>query len=1791
MLNLDGYQQINQIYTGTRTLLYRAIQATQGQPVIIKVLHNPHPTFNELVQFRNQYIITRHLKHPAILQPLALERYDNGYALVMPNDGEISLWDYWQDCYHSLTDFLNIAIQLASALHYLTQQRIIHKDIKPANILIHPETKQIKLIDFSISTLLPTEQQQLINPNVLEGTLAYISPEQTGRMNRGIDYRTDFYSLGVTFFELLSGELPFTTTDPMKLLHCHIAQPAKFPEESEVPKILQEIVLKLMAKNAEDRYQSALGLKYDLERCQQQLETTEKFTSFELGQRDKSDRFIIPEKLYGRKAEVQSILDAFERVANPLNKGGVEMMLVAGFSGIGKTAVIKEVHKPIVRQRGYFIKGKYDQFQRDIPFSAFVQAFGDLMKQLLSESDTELATWKTKILKALGDNAQVIIEVVPELETIIGTQAPAPELSGSAAQNCLNLLFQKFIAVFTAPSHPVVMFLDNLQWADSASLNLMKVLMSSTETGYLLILGAYQDNEVFPAHPLMLTLSELEKNLAVISTITLQPLALQDINQLVADTLNCSQQLAQPLSKLVYQKTQGNPFFTTQFLKGLQVDGLIKFDRLLGYWECDLVKVIDAAITDDVVEFMARRLDKLPVGTQEVLKLAACIGNSFELETLAVVCEKSVESVAEDIWDALQEGLILPISQAYKFFQGGVEEIMTERVTVGYRFLHDRVQQAAYSLIPEEEKQATHWQIGQLLLQQIPVEEREERIFEIVSQLNLCSHHLMENIQVIQICKLNLLAGKKAKFSTAYQAGCLYLSTGIKLLPPDSWNVEYKLTFSLYQEGIECHYLAGYFSKAENLVAEALKNAGSVLEKASINAIRLVHHQNSALYEKAINIGLESLKMLGLELPIKPDKQIIKLTAKEVEKNINDRNIRSLELIPDMDNPEYQMILLLLINMIPPSYISNQSLMVLVILRMTNICLEYGNTPLSSFVYMWYGTVLCSIFKEYDKGDIFGTLGLELNEKFNFFALKGKVLMTFGSFISHWRRPLQEGLDSIKRSFSLAMEAGELSWCFHGGSFNFWKKLLLYDRLETLAEEQNKLVDFAMKIEKPAALALAIQQQVAVNLQGYICEQFSLSDENFNENSALEIFADSQYFYGMSTYYFAKLFIHFNYDDYLTAYQLGLEAEKFHKSIYSQFQNVLHDFYQALNLTHIYHQASTAEKEDYLKRLQLYTQRFKLWSDNCPENYSVFSLLLEAEVNRIQGNNYQALEYYERAIDGAKENKYLQLEALANELAAKFHLDWGKEKFAAIYMQQAYYCYARWGAKAKTDQLEKQYPQLLTPILKSQQLEISPFESWDNFTETFQPTIQEQTNSTKLFKTLDLASILQVTQTISSTIELNQLLSDIVEIILTNAGAQKTVLLIPQTDQWQIRAMAELASDGIVETSTKSLTLTDESLVPIRLIQYVKNTEQSILINKSQTDIPGILEGYLLKYQPQSILCIPLLYQSNLVGILYLEHPTTKGVFTSYRQTIVQFICTQAAISLRNAQLYDQATQALRDLQQAHLQIVQSEKMSALGNLMAGVAHEINNPLGFIAGNIQLAQENLADLLDHLEVYEKNASTENIADHAQEIDLEYLRGDFPNILESIDVGVERMKKISNSLRIFSRQDREKKTAFNIHDGIESTLTILKHRTKASEQHPQIKIITDYEELPEINCFPGQLNQVFMNILANAIDALEETNEGQTYAKIEGKQNCIQIRTSRIDENHVKIEIEDNGSGMNQKTKDRIFEYGFTTKKVGKGTGLGMAIAHQIITEKHGGTITCDSTVAQGTIFTILLPIN
>ncbi len=1808
MIKLPNYNITQQIYTGTRTMVYRGLNTINQQPVVIKVLNKEYPTFWELLQFRHQYTITKNLNLSGIVKPLSLEKYGNGYALIMEDMGAVSLKTYLNNHKLNQANFLEIAISIVKILEDLYHHQIIHKDIKPSNIVINPETGDVKLIDFSISTLLPRETQEIINPNVLEGTLAYMSPEQTGRMNRGIDYRSDFYSLGITFYEILTNQLPFVSTDPIELVYYHIAKEPTPPADlnREIPLIISNIIMKMIAKNAEDRYQNVLGIKHDLETCLKSWQKTEKMPQFELGKRDISDRFSIPEKLYGRQEEVNSLLEAFERVA----QGSSEIMLVAGFSGIGKTAVINEVHKPIVRQRGYFIKGKFDQFQRNIPFSAFVQAFRDLMAQLLSETENQLQKWKSKILSELGENGQVIIEVIPELELIISPQPAVEELSGSAAENRFNLLFLKLIKVFATQEHPLVIFVDDLQWADTASLKLMQLLMSEKNSQHLLLLGAYRDNEVNPTHPLILTLEEIVKSSAIINTITLKPLELiSDLNPLVAETLHCTQEIAFPLAELVYQKTQGNPFFITQFLKALYKEELIIFNYEVGYWECDIAQVKLLSLTDDVVEFMATRLQKLSGETQEVMKLAACIGNKFDLETLAIVSEKSVVETANNLWEALPEGLILPVTEVYKFYtsedSNTLRDLKTIETDASYKFLHDRVQQAAYLLIPEEQKQATHLKIGRLLLENIPETERQERIFDIVNQLNYGVDLINDAREEEQLAELNLMAGKKAKVSTAYNATVNYLNTGLELLTGNSWETNYQLTLAMYVEAAEVRYLIGEYEQMEKLAAVVQEQAKSLLDRVPVYIAKIQAEFAQYKLLEGLDIATIILKDLGLELSPRSEEAELFPSIEELQSFLADRSTEDLKQLPEMTDTEKLVIMQILELIGPTAFVTGSPLWSSIVFALVTLSVQWGNTSASAYGYTCYGIMF------WMKGEIGAAYQLSqvtysVFETYGGDALKGAAVADM--HLNHWQEHLRNSLPSFLKYYTLALSRGDFEFAGYNLLFHYFHAFYSGEELTELTQKLDNAIDTVIQIKQESTLRrLQMTQQTVLNLIDRSENPCVLIGEAFDDTKTQP---QDQVLVYLNLH---KLYLCYLFGNYQESLRIFLATQPDINLVASHYSQVLFYFYGSLIRLALYHEVSEEEQQQWLEEITSNQEQMKIWAHHAPVNFLHKFHLVEAEKHRVLGNYVEAIELYEQAISAAAENEYIQEVALANELAAKFYLEWNKETIAQAYLIKAYYTYARWGASAKLKHLEKSYGELLKPL---QQAEPNSTRSLTTETVTY--------TSSETSVALDFSSLIKATQAISGEIQLENLLSVLMRVTLENAAAQKGYLILNQAENLVIEARAIRNSNQDQElqlTARESLPIDSTSELPTSLIYYVARTQKTMVLDDATNEAKFAGDTYIQNYQPKSILCIPIINRGQFIGILYLENNLTVGAFNSHRLEVLKVLTTQAAFSLENAQLYESLSTAknqleeyshtledkvkerteelheknlrlsetLKKLQSTQAQLIQTEKMSSLGQMVAGIAHEINNPNNFIYGNINHAIEYSQDLLDLINLYQQEYPhpTAKIEQMTEEIELDFLTEDLDKLLNSIKVGAERIQKIVLSLRNFSRLDESDMKPVNIHDGIDSTLLILQNKLNHLRQKSEIKVVKKYGDIPLVNCYASQLNQVFMNILINSIDALEEMIKNESELN---QEPTLTISTEKTKSQTVKIKIADNGPGISLEHQKKIFDPFFTTKPVGSGTGLGLSISYSIIVEKHQGKLTCNSTPEQGVEFVIEIPL-
>jgi predicted ATPase/serine phosphatase RsbU (regulator of sigma subunit)/tRNA A-37 threonylcarbamoyl transferase component Bud32 len=1497
-LTISGYQITQEIYESANSLIYRGCSPTDNQPVILKVLKQAYAPPEKIAWFKRDYEILQKLNLAGVVNPLNLESYQNRWVIVLEDFGGESLQQLIKSQPFTLSEFLSLALQIADILAQVHQQQVIHKDINPSNIVFNPKTGQLKIIDFGISTVLSRENPTLRNPNVLEGTLAYISPEQTGRMNRALDYRTDFYSLGATFYELLTGQLPFQIDDAMELVHSHIAKHPTPPHQlnADIPQPLSEIVIKLMAKNAEDRYQSAYGVKADLEECYRQWERSQRIEPFPLGQQDFSSKFQISQRLYGREREVEMLLAAFDRVAGiqkdenpqsqiPNRKSPIEMILVAGYSGMGKSALVQEVYKPITRQSGYFISGKFDQYQKDIPYASLVQAFRSLVAQLLTESESQIVAWREKLLAAIGENGQLIVAVIPELELIIGTQPAVPELAPAEAQIRFNLVFQNFIRVFARPEHPLVMFLDDLQWSDGASLKFIQWLMTGSESQYLFVIGAYRDNEVSDAHPLMLTLDEIRQAEGIVSPITLKPLELSHVSQLIADSFNYDLATALPLAELVQTKTNGNPFFINEFLKSLYSEGLLKFDFKLGGWQWNLQQIQAQNITDNVVELMAGKVQKLPLSTQQALKLAACIGNQFDLQTLAIVSEKSPREIAIDLWEAIAQGLILPLSDAYKLIELDVQGL-AEEIEVEYKFAHDRIQQATYSLIPEADKKVVHWQVGQLLLRNTPPEKREQKIFDIVNQLNQGGDRISCQAEQDELAQLNLTAGKKAKASAAYQPAFNYLQVGLSLLEENSWECQYELILALHVEAAEAAYLSDNFQQMERLASVVKNRAKTVLDKVRIYRVTVLGYANQHQLPEAMRSGLEILAQLGIALPENPSLADIGQAIEETKAAWLGKQIEDLIDLPEMTAPEKLAAMELLFDVIHPAYDGNPGLFTLCALQMVNLSVKYGNTPLSAQGYGSYGIVLCGVVFDIESGYQFAKLALKLVEKFNSKKIKSAVIFLVYYFSVIWKEHFREILKPFLEGYQSGLETGDLLFAaFNAYGYSchlYWigKELVEVER------EMGKYSQAISNINQNLILTyLNRYWQVVLNLSGKSENTCRLIGESYDEVKMLPRMQENQDRYGIGDLHLHKLILCYLFGNYGEALENAAIAENYLDAMLATSSVAIFHFYHSLALLAVFADTPESEKEAFLEKVAANQEKMKMWASYAPMNYLHKYYLVEAERARVLGNYKDAREYYDSAISCARENEYLNEEALAYELAGRFYLWRNQSHVAGHYLQDARYAYQTWGALAKVKDLEARYPQFLTSTTSS--------------TKVTKTTIS--TTGSSSGEGLDLATVVKASQAIAGEILLDKLLAKLTNLVLENAGAQKGFLILSDNGILKIQAQGEIEREVQV---LQSLPVSSSQNLPLAIINYVARTQENVVLSEATREGIFTTDPYIIAHQPKSILCSAIVNQGKLTAILYLENNIAIGAFTPERLEVVKILSSQAAISLENAILY-----------------------------------------------------------------------------------------------------------------------------------------------------------------------------------------------------------------------------------------------------------------------------------------------
>jgi PAS domain S-box-containing protein len=1427
-------------------------------PILLIAPTGEYPSPGLLQRLEHEYALRTDLDGDWAARPLELLRRGGGLMLVLADPGGEPL-ERLLGRPMAVTEFLRLGVPLAAAVGRLHAQGLVHKDLKPANILVDPASGSVWLTGFGIASRVPREHQAPAPPEVIAGTLAYMAPEQTGRMNRSVDSRSDLYALGVTFYEMLTGKLPFAAADPMEWVHCHIARQPAPPDElvAGIPAPLSAIVMKLLAKTADDRYQTAAGLAIDLRRCLVEWQASGGMEPFLLGQQDASDRLLIPERLYGREREIDRLLAAFDRV---VTDGAPELVLVSGYSGIGKSSVVNELHKALVPPRGLFASGKFDQYKRDIPYATLAQAFRGLVRSLLRQSEAALGRWRDALSEALGPNGQLIVNLVPELELVVGKQPPVADLPPREAQNRFQMIFRRFLGVFARKEHPLALFLDDLQWLDTATLDLLEGLVTHSEVRHLLLVGAYRDNEVGPADPLLRTLEAIRSAGARIDEIVLAPLALDDVGRVVADALHCQPERARPLAALVREKTGGNPFFAIQFFTALCDEGLLAFDSVGLAWQWDIDHIRAKNYTDNVVELMTAKLKRFSTTTQEALQQLACLGNVVEVATLTLVLREPEEAIDAALLEAVHAGLVFQHENAY-------------------RFLHDRIQQAAYSLIPEERRADIHLRIGRSLLASMTADKLAEHLFDVANQLNRGAALLIDRDEKAQAATIDLRAGQKAKASAAFVSASMYLAAGMALLDEAEWDCQYDLMFRLRLERAECEFLTGELDQAERLLAELLQRGRSKTDLAAVYDLKVLLHIVKSENPQAVDSALASLKLFGIDIPAHPSWEQVQAEYDTVWRNLEGRPIEDLIDLPLMKDPELQAATRVLCALSNSAYVTDPNLFFLELCRTLNLSVHHGVNGASAHACGYFGAFcLGPAFQRYPDGFRLAKLGCDLVEKHGFLAYRAKV-KDATAIAAFWTQPLATAIDFVRASLRSAIETGDLTYACYGMLHIVMLLLVRNDPLDAVWRESEVVVDFLQKSKfRDMEDSFVPTQRFIAAMQGRPTTWSTFSDAQFE--AAFEA-RDDRMPCVVCWYWITKAKARFLSDAYAEALAAAEKAKALLWSSTGHLPLLDYYYYAALTVAAVYENGSADEQQRWRELLAAHQEQLREWADNYPPTFADKHALVSAEIARIEGRDLEAMSLYQQSIRAARDHGFVQNEGLAHEVAARFYSARGFETIANAYLRNARYCYLRWGAEGKVRQLDRLHPHLGVA-------------EGDRPTATIGAPVEH----------LDVASVVKSSQAVSSEIVLPKLIERLMTIAIQHAGADRGLLILRAENDFLIQAEAQSIGDhvevGLCEKSIAGIAC------PESLVRYVIRTRERVIFDDASTQNLFPEDDYLRARRSKSILCLPLIKQGQLTGLLYLENTLTSHAFTADRTSVLELLAAQAAISLENARLYAQ---------------------------------------------------------------------------------------------------------------------------------------------------------------------------------------------------------------------------------------------------------------------------------------------
>ena len=1732
---LAEYQKTIKLYETSDEVVYRSHKKENHEPVILKVLKKEYPDAKVIARLRREFEIMRRFQGKGFLEVLSLDKVQLSYVLVMRDFSGELLSEVLNKDALTMTQFFSIAAQLTDILGHVHNAGIVHKNINPQGILWDRQDHKIRLIDCNIASQLTSTNTSIVSANVFEGSLYYMSPEQTGRMNRPLDYRSDFYSLGALFYKMLTGHTPFETKDAMELVHCHIAkQPPELNTfHKDFPPPLNEILFKLMAKNAEDRYQSCHGLKADLMFCQEQLTAPNKILKYKIGQNDIPQRFSISQKMYAREVETEILLSTFERVA----EGSRELILVSGHAGVGKSLVVNEIHKSIVAKHGLFTAGKFSQFERDIPYRPLIHAFQKLIRQLLAEDENEINLWKKKILENLESNGQIIAEVIPEIELIIGIQPTLTELPVEQAQERFHLVFQNFFHTFASSEHPLVIFLDDLQWADLPTLKLLESLITDPKNKYLLIIGAYRDNEVNQQHSLNNLLDNISTTNIAVNNIKIKSLALVDIKNLLVDTLYSDLQTVTPLAKLCMEKTQGNPFFLNQFLLGLQQNSQIYLDQKRGKWVWDIEKIKQTAITDNVIEFMTHKIRGLSEGLQAILPYAACIGSQFDLKTISAVCKQSMESTANELWQALQSGLIVSTDHSYQLID--FEHQYLEQ-NFHYRFLHDRVQQAAYELLAETAAQEVHLHLARIMLEKSTPVQLQENLFDIVNHLNYAEQLITTENEHRQLASLNLAAGEKAKRSAAFEAAYNYHRHGIQQLGTKSWQQDYTLSLNLHTQAAEAAYLSGHFLQMNNWVDVILLNAENTLDQIMAYEIRINALVAQGQLKEALDSALETLKILQLNLPRSPNILHFLFGLLDISWFMSRHKLNKIEELPELTDPLMLAKMRILANIIVPSYFSEQLLTSLINFSMMKITMRFGKNIYSPFALAFYSMIVSGVFGDPKRAGDICRLGVLLQSQRRDKLGTVRVEFVYYAMIRPLEFPIRESLPPLQDIFHKALEVGDLGNAAYAAHGYCMLAFFAGKPLPELYREMQQYLQTlqAIKQEIPRSWLSCWLQNVA-NLMGENSVPHKFVGKYFNIETDLAEKIQMQDKSSIFIAYYNQVSLSYTFQEFSKAQQSGVIAKTYFDKVNAGPSVVNFFLFDSLANLALYRTATFWQKIKIRKVVASNQKLLKKWAQGAPMNYQHKWILVNAELARVLGKSSKAKDYYEQAISGAQKNDFLQEEALANELYARYWQDLKQLEFSNLYLNKAFYLYQQWGAQAKVKQLQNEFPML---NLGQEQTE----ENWAT------PAFANINKS----QPLDFSAIIKASQAISSKIQLRHLLKSLITICIEQANAQNACILLKRKKTWFVEA------EGALGKTTKSLPprpLKEELHIAKSIVQQTIKTQDPIVVVAASRDERFAKDPYIIQQQPKSIICIPILYHGKCDGILYMENNLSAHTFTPDTLETLQLLTSQAAISIENARWYDRhiAEKETEILQQKEIQLLKQSAIDALeqsnrlkDDFLHVIGHELRTPLHGINGSLSLALNGGISQTGKL-----------LLEVAQTASFD--------LLSIID-------KILFFSELQAGQVEQNPKQFSLTASLDEIIHKFENITR--DKNLQIELNIDQSLSQTIILDQDKLNYIVEELVHNAVNF---TERGTITINVSQHNSCL-----------LAITISDTGPGIAKKTLPNIFapfsKVDASFRRNIGGLGIGLSVC-QKLARAMSGEIEVSSKIAQGSRFSLKVP--